>query len=110
MIGKYMGNYTYDKQFINLNAPENIGVYYMGTLNNNGSLGTLYVGRAKGNAVSIKSRLLDHINNNEWPDITHFGYVVCTSEAEVEDLEKKRSSDVEILNTIKESGKKYETV
>ncbi|OGM01891.1 hypothetical protein A2115_00375 [Candidatus Woesebacteria bacterium GWA1_41_8] len=82
MIGKYNGHYSYDKPFIMTNAPDEIGIYYLGLLNGDGSLGVLYVGRAKGEDVSIKSRLLNHLNNNEWPDVTHFGFCICDSEGE----------------------------
>lgn len=92
MVGEYKGHFSYDKIFVNLSAPISIGIYYMGAKNPNGKLGVTYIGRALGENVTIKSRLLDHLNKNEWPDVKQFGYKVCSTQKEVEDLEK-----VEIL-------------
>lgn len=88
MIGAYNGHYNYDKLFVEINTPDRTGIYYMGELNPNGSLGVMYVGRALGQNVTIKSRLLEHINNNEWPDVTHFGYLVCDNQTEIDNFEK----------------------
>ena len=88
MVSEYKGHFSYDKLFINMSAPDSIGVYYMGVQNLDNSLGVLYVGRALGEGVTIKSRLLDHISKNEWPDVIRFGYTVCSTSQEVENLEK----------------------
>ncbi len=102
MIGDYKGNFPYSKFSIITNAPQNIGIYYCGAMNENGSLGVFYVGRAKGESVTIRSRLLDHFNNGEWSDITHFGFRTCSIEAEVESIEK---SEVVRLNIPKYNKK-----
>lgn len=95
MADNYVGNYPYNKFSIITYAPDKIGVYYCGVLNNDRSLGVLYVGRAKGENISIKSRLLEHFNNSEWPDVTHFGFCVCSTESEVENLEKTETIRLE---------------
>ena len=91
MVNEYKGHFGYTKLSIVVNSPDEIGIYYMGILNSNGSLGVLNVGRAMGEQVTIKSRLLSHINSGEWPDITHFGFRVCSIPQEVEDLEKEET-------------------
>lgn len=68
-------------------APNLLGIYYCGVLNPNGSLFPYYVGRAAGTNVSIKSRLSDHIRENDFPDATHFVYYVCATEAEAQQFE-----------------------
>lgn len=87
MINSYSGHYAYNKASILQNASDNMGIYYCGYLGSGGKLYPLYIGRAKGDGVSIRSRLLDHIRDNHWPDITHFGYQVCSTKQEAENLE-----------------------
>lgn len=84
---KYQGNYNYNKNIILTIAPEKIGIYYCGSLNSNNSLFPLYIGRAMGENVTIKSRLLDHLNNDRWPDVSCFGYIICQTPKEAEMLE-----------------------
>jgi len=87
MIGQYSPNYLYNEISVRLNAPDSWGVYYCGTLNPNGSLFPYYVGRASDQNVTVKSRLLDHIRVGEWPDITHFVFVTCSTSQEAEQFE-----------------------
>lgn len=91
MIYSYSGNYLYNKESVNTYAPLQQGVYYCGSLNSDGSLGTSYVGRAKGTGVTIRSRLQFHLDNDSWADVTHFGYRICTTDKEAEDLEKQET-------------------
>lgn len=84
MVDEYKGNYPYDKRSIEFYAPDSIGVYYCGKLNYNNSLIPLYIGMSE---VSIKGRLFDHLEQDNWPDITHFGYRICTTKQEAEELE-----------------------
>lgn len=89
MIYQYKGNYVYNKLSITQYASDGIGVYYCGYRNpSNNSLKPLYIGRAKGEGVSIKSRLLDHLRDDNWPDVNVFGYQECTTMKEAEDLEE----------------------
>jgi excinuclease UvrABC nuclease subunit len=87
MIYQYKGNYAYNKLSITQYASDGIGVYYCGSKNADGSLFPLYIGRAKGENVSIKSRLLDHFRDDNWSDVSIFGYRECTTMKEAEDLE-----------------------
>ncbi len=89
MISDYYGHYSYNSKSISHNAADKIGVYYCGYVNENNRLSTLYVGRAAGDTDSIKSRLSDHLNNNRWPDVSHFGFYICDTKSEATDLEAK---------------------
>ena len=44
------------------------------------------VGRGVGDG-GIRGRLLNHLRNDYWPDVTHFGYCVCSTAKEAEDFE-----------------------
>lgn len=87
MTYQYMGNYPFNKLKITTFAPDSQGVYYCGFVKLDGSLGTLYVGRAKGTGVTIKSRLHDHFNYDRWGSVTHFGYILCTTDQDAINLE-----------------------
>lgn len=89
MIYGYQGHYRYNKVSITNNAPESIGVYYCGYLDMNNLLIPCYVGRAKGDYVDIRSRLSDHLRDDSWSDVTHFGFSVCSTAKDAEDLEAK---------------------
>jgi len=86
MIEQYHGNYQFNEQVIKSNAPLLSGVYYCGHLNQNGSLNPDYIGRASGYGVSIRSRLIDHLNNY-WTGVTHFGFYICSTPQEAEQFE-----------------------
>lgn len=86
MIQSYSGHYLYNKVSITSNAPGTFGVYYCGFINGN-NLTPLYIGRAAGDGVTIKSRLLDHLSNDRWPNVTHFGFRICTTKTEAIDQE-----------------------
>lgn len=87
MISQYYGHYRYDKFNISSCAPDAIGVYYCGYIDSSGNLAVLYVGKASGIFSKIKDRLLDHLREENWFDITHFGYRTCSSSSEAEKLE-----------------------
>ena len=83
-----MAFYKYNKEVVSNNAPDRIGVYYCGELDHEGKLTPHYIGRAIGNNVTIKSRLLDHLRDDSyWRGITHFCYVMTNSAQEAEKLE-----------------------
>ena len=87
MIYSYSGSFPYNRPSVQIFAPGSLGVYYCGYLNVAGTLICHYVGRAIGEGVTIRSRLVDHFTDG-WPDVTHFGHQVCTTAKEAEDLEK----------------------
>lgn len=87
MISQYVGHHPFNRLTICVAAPEKQGVYYCGSLNSDGSLGVYYVGRAKGTGVSIRSRLLDHLNTDHWTAVTHFGFRLCSTDQEATDFE-----------------------
>ncbi|KKW05717.1 MAG: hypothetical protein UY40_C0010G0014 [candidate division CPR1 bacterium GW2011_GWC1_49_13] len=86
MIGNYKGHYSYDEKTIGDWKSSTIGVYYCGYPLSNGNLYVLYVGRAVG-GDGIRGRLLQHLREEIWPDVSHFGYCVCAKVGEAEDHE-----------------------
>ena len=86
MVKQYKGHYPYKEEHITLNAPASIGVYYCGAVLSNGNLLPHYVGKGAGER-GVWGRLLDHIRQERWYDITHFGFIECDSEQEALNLE-----------------------
>jgi len=101
MIYDYRGHFSFNHNSISQNAADDHGVYYCGYIDTENKLQPLYIGRAIGDYVSIKSRLLEHYADRKWPDVTSFGFQVCTTKAEAEQLEQDR---------IKEFQPKYNQV
>lgn len=73
--------------------PSILGVYFF--INKDFNSPYLYVGKAgfrlnsKGNITGgLKERLLEHIENNEWPDVKYFQYMECENEI---DMNRKES-------------------
>lgn len=91
MIHQYQGNYLYNQPTIDGWNSNRIGVYYCGSILPNGNLLPLYIGKGVGQD-GIKGRLLQHLNQDVWPDVTHFGYSVCDTSKEAEDLESAEIS------------------
>ena len=79
----YFGHHPFNAFSINLFAHTGSGVYYCGYINEHSQLVPLYIGRAAGLSVSVKSRLLDHLRDQLWDGITHFGYTPCSPEEAV---------------------------
>ncbi|MBU1179728.1 hypothetical protein KJ885_02190 [Patescibacteria group bacterium] len=86
MADEYKGHYTYSKKVIGEWNSDDIGVYYCGFKLDNGNLKPLYIGKGIGDG-GIRSRLLDHLSEDHWPDVTHFGYRVCDNATEAENFE-----------------------
>lgn len=86
MIYKFSGPYSYTKEILDNWESYDIGVYYCGYKTNEGTLIILYIGKATGEG-GIKSRLLDHLREDRWPDVTHFGFHLCDYVRETEDHE-----------------------
>ena len=82
----YQGHYSYSHPVISNWNNNQIGVYYCGFTLPNGNLSVLYVGRATGDN-GIRGRLLQHLGEDRWPNVTHFGYVVCDTVKDAEDFE-----------------------
>jgi len=87
MIHDYKGHYPYSAEIIENWDSTSIGVYYCGYKTQENKLIPLYIGKGAGEG-GMRSRLLDHLREDNWPDITHFGYRTCDTEAETEELEK----------------------
>jgi len=85
MIYPYQGQYEYNERIISNWNSTAIGVYYCGYLTDKG-LHPLYIGVACGDQ-GIRGRLLDHLKNDYWPDVSHFGYQLCDSTKEAEKWE-----------------------
>lgn len=86
MIYPYKSNYSYSKKVVEDWNNSQKGVYYCGAVLKNGNLSPLYIGKAVGEG-GIRGRLLEHLNQDNWPDVTHFGYTVCDTQVEAENLE-----------------------
>lgn len=86
MVYPYQGNYPYSQKIVSDWNSSVIGVYYCGYQLQNGQLFALYVGRAVGEG-GIRSRLLQHLAENKWVDVTYFGYIQCTTVQEAINLE-----------------------
>ncbi len=85
MLQSYKGHYPYNKETVSGWDSNAIGVYYCG-YPNGGGLDVLYVGRAT-NYGGIRTRLLQHLAEDQWRDVSHFGYCVCTTSEEAENFE-----------------------
>jgi len=94
MSGKYQGHYSYDDNAIRKLDSSAKGVYYCGHLLSNDNLSTYYVGRGVGEE-GIRGRLLQHLREDGWSDVSHFGYRVC---ATVEEAEKLEAKEIKRLN------------
>ena len=81
MIQLFKGNYGFNNAIVSGWDSTAIGVYYCGALNSNGNLVVYYIGRAIGDD-GIRGRLLQHLSETKWPDVTHFGYHVCDTQQE----------------------------
>ena len=86
MVQEYKGPYQYSEKVVSDWNSTAIGVYYCGYIGSNGKLTVLYVGKGVGDG-GIRSRLLDHLRYDRWPDVTHFGYCICNTAKEAEDFE-----------------------
>lgn len=86
MIYNYQGHFSYSWPTVNSWEANPIGVYYCGYLLSNGNLFPLYIGKSAADA-GIRGRLLQHLNETKWRDVTHFGYHQCDTENEALDFE-----------------------
>lgn len=85
-MNQYNGHYNYDHGTVNGWQNNAIGIYYCGEITTNGNLTVHYVGKGTGDG-GIRARLLDHIRQDNWPDVRHFGYVLCSTAQEAINLE-----------------------
>lgn len=84
MMSTYNGHFFYTKSGIEGSVSQKTGVYYCGVVRSDDMLSVFYVGKSN----DVKNRLLQHLNENKWQDVTHFGYKTCDSELEADGLEK----------------------
>ena len=88
MAQTFYGPYSYHKTTVsNWNNPP-IGVYYCGVPASNGGVHVYYVGQAVGDG-GIRNRLLQHLGETKWHDVTHFAYVACDTILEAQLLERQ---------------------
>lgn len=101
MVKTYQGPYTYRKDVVDNWNSDAIGVYYCGELSLDGkTLIVHYVGKGCGDG-GVRCRLQDHLNEDYWPDVTHFGFALCDFEHEASSYE---------LSEIKRLKPKYNKV
>lgn len=75
--------------------PDDIGIYYLlGPTSANNTATVLYVGKAgyRTNMYGrrfggLRTRVLEHIQLNEWSDVVQIAYQICNSEQEMDNLE-----------------------
>jgi len=89
MVHPYQGNYSYNKITLLGWNSSSIGVYYCGTISstNPNTLQVLYIGRAVGKD-GIRNRLLQHLDAQDIPNATHFGFSICDTENEAIQFEQ----------------------
>ena len=87
MISQYQGPWAYNQASISTNAPDVKGVYYCGYISPKNTLATLYVGKSEED--SIKNRLLNHLNQDNWTDVTHFGFKTGETNQEISNFEQQ---------------------
>ena len=87
-MGKY---FPYNEQSIldNVND-EDIGNYALGSMNGE-TFVIRYVGRT--DEQSVRERLLQHLNRDEWPDCTCFKFTYASSAQEAYELECRNYHD-----------------
>lgn len=83
MAEDFKGAFPYNKSSVRASGPERIGVYYIGHYSAKREFVADYVG----SSGDIRTRLLQHLNQDDWRDVTHFGYRLCRSEQEALALE-----------------------
>ena len=88
MIKDFSGPHSYNQKIVSDWDSSGIGVYYCGAINTEGKLVVYYIGRAVSDK-GIRGRLLEHLGENKWYDITHFGFHYCDTVNEACDFEMK---------------------
>ena len=83
MIYQFRGHYSFNSSTLSRWNSSAIGVYYCGARTIDGKLSVYYIGKSVAEG-GIRGRLLQHLNERKWPDVTHFGYVQCDTVAETE--------------------------
>jgi len=91
MIHNYKGHYTYSEPVIKDWNNDSIGVYYCGIVTED-KLKPFYIGKGAGDG-GMRSRLLNHLSVDNWPDVTHFGFRKCDTVKETVDFEAKEIFD-----------------
>lgn len=83
MVSQFNGPYSFDTATVTNWNSSLIGVYYCGVKTVDGRLTVYYIGKSVADG-GVRGRLLQHLNERKWPDVTHFGYVQCDSVTEAE--------------------------
>ena len=86
MIYQFKGPYSLDDSTISGWNSTAIGVYYCGAKTAEGKLSVYYIGKSVADD-GIRGRLLQHLGERKWPDVTHFGYEQCDTVTEAERYE-----------------------
>ena len=83
MIYQFKGPHLYDSATIGGWNSTAIGVYYCGAITTDGKLSVYYIGKSVA-AGGMRGRLLQHLSERKWSDVTHFGYEQGDAASEVE--------------------------
>lgn len=76
MVYQYKGHFPYNDETVRGWTSSAIGIYYCGYLNSTGHLVPIYIGKGTGTG-GMRERLLCHLRDDLWPEVTHFGYSLC---------------------------------
>jgi excinuclease UvrABC nuclease subunit len=87
MVSEFKGPYSYSRDVIEKWNSTAIGIYYCGTPTSDGGIRVFYVGKATSD-IGIRGRLLQHLSERKWMDVTHFGYKTCEGITEAEKHEE----------------------
>ena len=90
MIYQFKGPYSFDNATISGWNSTVIGVYYCGARTADGKLTVYYIGKSTADG-GIRGRLLQHLSERKWADVTHFGYETCDT---ISETERHESSEI----------------
>ena len=83
MIYQFKGPYLFNVTTVTEWNSTAIGVYYCGAKIMDGKLSVYYIGKSVADE-GMRGRLLQHLSDKKWPDVTHFGYEACDTVSETE--------------------------
>lgn len=87
MIHPYQGHYNYNNATVGGWGSTATGVYYCGYIGQTDKkLYPLYIGKGTGEK-GMRDRLLAHLREERWPDVTAFGFCMCDAAKEADEFE-----------------------
>ncbi|OGM97334.1 MAG: hypothetical protein A2735_03120 [Candidatus Yanofskybacteria bacterium RIFCSPHIGHO2_01_FULL_41_21] len=98
----FKGPYVYSEKIIREWNSTAVGVYYIGAKTPENQLRIFYIGKAVSGG-GIRKRLLEHLTENKWNDVTHFGFHIFKTDniKEIEEFEKEEIAKYNPKHNIK---------